>query len=211
MITSLVAAGRNGDRVDVYVDGEWAVRINQSQLLDASLCTGLRLTAEQWSDLLDSTAEEEAYNRALNFLSYRPRSSQEVARSLASHRVDEHVAGRVLERLKNAGLVDDEQFADFWISNRRQFSPRGARALRQELYQRGVSRDVIERSIQDFPDEVEMAARAARRRARALGSLDGATFFKKLLSYLNRRGFDYETSKSAIDLVWAERQSAESP
>jgi regulatory protein len=206
-VTSLVAAGHNGDRVDVYVDGEWAVRVSQTQLISAGLYTGLRLTASQWSDLLDTAAEENAYNRALNYLSYRPRSSREIAQNLQSRGIDHQVVGRVLERLEKAGFLDDEQFAEFWIANRGQFSPRGKRALKQELFQKGLSREVIERSLEDLPDQVELAQRAARRRLRSVESCDRATFHNKLLGFLNRRGFDYQASREAVDRLWSERET----
>ena len=99
-VTSLVAAGHGGDRVDVYIDGRWALRLSQSQLVVAGLYAGLTLTTSQWSALIDTTVEEKAYSQALNFLSYRPRSAREVRENLSSHGVEAGVVTRIVERLE---------------------------------------------------------------------------------------------------------------
>ena len=72
-----------------------------------------------------------AHERALGFLSFRPRSRSEVERNLSRHGVSPEAVKAVLTRLQETGLVDDAGFAGYWAGNRQQFSPRGDRAIRQ--------------------------------------------------------------------------------
>jgi len=79
------------------------------------------------------------YERALHYLSFRPRSAQEVAQYLKGKGLDEEDAAAVLERLQQARLVDDAAFAQFWVNSRENARPKGAWALRAELRQKGIA------------------------------------------------------------------------
>ena len=92
----------------------------------------------------DEQETAKAHDRALGFLSFRPRSSSEIRAYLARKGFSEAVIGEVLDRLSQSRLVDDAEFASYWIGNRQRFSPRGRRALLMELRQKGISLDIIE-------------------------------------------------------------------
>ena len=96
--------------------------------------------------------------------------------------------------------------AMFWVESREQFSPRGARALKNELRMKGVEREVVEEMIDDEKDE-ERALRAGRKKALSLVRIPGmdfATFRARLGSFLQRRGFGYDVSTRTIRALWKE-------
>jgi regulatory protein len=139
----------------------------------------------------------------LHFLSYRVRSSQEVRRKLREKKFSDTAIEAVMERLERVGLLDDETFARFWVENRETFKPRGARALRYELRQKGVSDDDIEAVLADL-DEEDSAYRAAQQRIRRYQQVDEATFRKRMGAYLSRRGFNYAIIRDVLDRIWDE-------
>ena len=108
--------------------------------------------------------------------------------------------------MQAANLLDDEQFARYWVENRERFKPRGARALRYELRRKGVSDAVIDRAIVDI-DESDSAYRAAESRARRYADEDQWTFRKKMSDYLARRGFSYDIIRNVVDRLWIEHTS----
>lgn len=112
------------------------------------------------------------------------------------------LAERVVERLRELRLIDDAAFARFWIENRERFSPRGARALKAELRQKGLASEVIATEVEEGVDEAAGAHAAALRQARRFARLDPATFRQKLFAYLARRGFDYEVIGPAVEAAW---------
>lgn len=209
-ITALVAQKRNKERVNVYIDGEFAFGL---ALLEAlKLRKGQVLTDEDIVRLKALDEIEVAHQRALNFLSYRPRSAQEVARNLKQSKKEfsAYTIDTVLERLESAGLVDDAAFARFWVENRANFSPRSARALRYELRQKGVSDRVIDAALAEL-DEETAAYQAAQSRARRYASAGEETFRQKLGGFLTRRGFSYGTVRDALDRLWAELHDEDAP
>lgn len=201
-ITALQAQKRNPDRVNVFLDQEFAFAL--SRIVAAWLRVGQELSDEKIAELQAEDAQEMAYQRALNFLNYRPRSEVEVRRNLQGHRISEATIGEVIERLKRSGLLDDERFAQTWIENRSEFHPRSRRALAMEMRQHGLDSKLIDQALQSV-DEEGLAYQAAAKAARRLKGLERSEFRLKLTSYLARRGFDYDAIKQAIERVWQER------
>jgi regulatory protein len=173
--------------------------------LATSLKVGQMLSSEEIAQLQARDAAEVAYEKALGFLSYRPRSCAEIEAYLRRRRVAPEAVEAVVSHLIQAGLLDDGAFAEYWVENRELFRPRGPRALRYELRQKGVADQVIAQVLEGI-DEADSAYRAARERARRFNKVDYRTFRQRLGGFLQRRGFGYATVKQTVDRLWRERQ-----
>ena len=112
-----------------------------------------------------------------------------------------------MARLTQNGMLDDAAFARFWVENRTAFSPRSGRLMSYELRQKGVAGGDIEGALPS--EDRDSAKEAATRRARSLASLDYEAFRKKLLPYLQRRGFGYETAAETVEAAWRESRSSD--
>lgn len=200
-ITALKAQQKNPQRVNVYLDGEFAFGL--SRIVAAWLRVGQSLTTERVAELLEEDRAERLYQRALHYLSFRPRSELEVNQYLLAHEKDERVRGRVLARLKDNGWLNDQQFAAQWVENRVTFRPRGKKALLLELRQRGIKTDVIDQALEEL-DESELAYQAAQKVMVRYQGLDKRTFQRKLYEALIRRGFSYEVVQPTIHRCWQE-------
>lgn len=201
-VTALKYQKKDRDRVSVYLDGRFAFGL--PAIVAASLKAGQFLSEQDLEALRGEGTAEEAYNSALHYLSYRPRSTAEVVTHLQRAGVtDDHVA-QVVDRLERAGLLGDEAFARYWVENRERFRPRGHAALRYELRSKGVGDEDIHQVLDSF-DAAESAYRAAAAKAQQLSHLDRLAFTRKLVEFLGRRGFDYGVAKEAAERHWAER------
>jgi regulatory protein len=203
-ITALVAQKRNRQRVNVYLDGQFAFGL--AAIEAAKLHKGQYLSDEEIARLKAVDEIEMAYEQALHLLSFRPRSVEEIRRRLDEEKYSEDIVRAVLERLERAGLLDDEAFARFWVESRAQFGPRSAKALRYEMRQKGVPEAVI-RSALDGLDETSAAYEAARGQARRLAQADRQTFYKRLGDFLARRGFAFGIVRETVERLWMERES----
>ena len=200
-ITTLKVQKRNPQRVNVYLDDRYAFSL--AAIEAAQLRRGQVLSDEDIEQLQERDSFEKAHDRALRFLSYRPRSEAEVRRYLQDKGTSAAIEDEVIERLTRAGLLNDLAFARFWVENRESFRPRSARMVRHELRQKGLSEESIAQALADL-DEEESAYRAGLRRGRRLTHLDEVSFRKKLIAYLLRRGFPYEVVNSVVERAWQE-------
>ncbi len=195
-ITALRFQKRNRDRVNVYLDGRFAFGL--PAIVAARLRVGQTLGEEEVAALRGADDIERAYERALGFLSYRPRSEQEVRRRLSQQGLSDDTIEAVVQRLLAAGLLNDEEFARYWVENRTQFRPRGVRALRYELRSKGLSAPAIASALADTDDEAS-ARRAAEKVVGRLDHLPAPEFRRRLGAYLGRRGFSYAVIEPLVE------------
>lgn len=194
-ITALEVQKKNKERVNVYIDGEFAFGLN---LMDAAnLRKGQILTSLDMTTLQQKDAIARAVERAVNFLSYRPRSRFEVRQNLAKKDLPPEVIDVALERLVSLGYLDDEAFARYWVENRNTHKPRSPMALSVELRQKGVP-DTIIRQVVEAVDANEAAYRAAEKRLHRYRGQSFEQFRTKLSGFLQRRGFGYDVISDVI-------------
>ncbi len=198
-ITALQAQKRNRQRVNVYLDGEFAFGL--SRIVAAWLQVGQELTEEKIAALQAEDNRETAYQQALKFLDARPRSENEIRRNLGDHGFSAELIEGVLERLRESGLVNDAKFAQDWVENRTEFRPRSRRALAYELRQRGVHPASISAALEQVDDEA-LAYQAAVKQAGKIKAAGWQDFREKLSGFLARRGFPYEVILPTVKRVW---------
>ncbi len=205
-ITALEPQMNNPDRINLFVDGRFLMGVSTVIVLQMGLRLEQELSPEQLEQLHSEEIEQRAVDRALNYLSYRPRSREEVRRYLRRKETPPEIIETALERLDRLDFVNDRTFAGFWIESREHFSPRGARALKNELRMKGVERDVVDELVNDEQDE-ERALRAGRKKAMSLvntPNIDYATFRNRLGSFLQRRGFGFQVVTKTVRELWKE-------
>ncbi len=186
VITGLEAHQRDKESVRLTLDDEYTLDL---PLIEAArLSRGQTLTNSEVDQLADAGRLQNAYDLALRFLSYRPRSAEEVRRHLVKKKVADSQIAEALERLRQRGYVDDLEFARFWIANRSRFKPMGSRALKYELRQKGVDGDIIDALVAEVDEEASAFRAAQSRISRYRGSARLA-FRHKLSVMLRRRGF----------------------
>ena len=190
-ITALEFQKGNKERVNVYLDGVYAFGLS-AVIAATHLRRGQVLSDAEIATLQALDEQERAYEQVLRFLRYRPRSRAEVERYLQRKRFAEEIITRVMTRLQDAGYLDDEAFARFWVENRQHFRPRSRRALGIELRQKGVEREVVQEVVSEQDDE-EAAWQAIEARLSRWSALSQEQLRRKLSDFLARRGFHYET------------------
>ena len=195
VITALEVSQRNADRVKLYLDDKFAMDL---PLLEAArLQRGQCLTQAEIDALADDKLIQSAYDRAVHFLSYRPRSSEEVRRYLTKKTMAESTIAVVIDRLQAREYLDDLAFARFWIENRNRFKPMAPRALRYELRQKGIGDEIINTLLSEV-DAGDAAYRAAEGRVHRYKGDSRQVFRRKLSGLLRRRGFDMETVNDVV-------------
>jgi len=142
------------------------------------------------------TPYERTFDRALNLLSYKPRSLAEMrARLMEKDWAEEAVVEQVIARLEELGYLNDEQFAANFANSRLTAKPLGRTRLRQDLRRKKLPSETIENALDEAYDqqsEEELIQRAISKRIRLKGAPTTREETKKLFDYLIRRGFSYD-------------------
>ena len=142
---------------------------------------------------------ERAKERALRLLSVRSRSHAELSRRLRMAGFAEPDIDSALADLESVGLIDDERFARELASHEVGARLAGRRAALASLRKAGVSGDLAERAVEEASgeDEETRAEELARSRLGRLRSLPPDAAYRRLLGFLQRRGYSGEVARTA--------------
>jgi regulatory protein len=202
-ISMLQMQKRNKERVNVFLDGEYAFAVGLDVAL--TLKKGQQLSAAEVEAYKQDGETNLAYQRAVRYLGMRPRSSAEIVSYLKRKEYDEQIVDVVVRRLHERGYLDDEAFARFWVDNRNRFRPRGSQALRYELRQKGVERETIDSTLEE-QDEDGAAWDAAEGKIGRWTDLEKFDFEQKLMGFLARRGFRFDVCRRTAARAWQQLQ-----
>jgi len=138
-----------------------------------------------------STAERRAHNVSLHALAGRSQSRREVENRLRDRGLDENVLQAEVESLVASGLIDDHALALELVDRHAHRGGMGRSAVAQRLRSRHVPQDAIDAAL-DTLDESEESSKLealARERLRKMGNLAPDVAKRRLVGFLQRKGF----------------------
>ncbi len=183
-ITRLAYQKKDPNRVNVYVDGKFAVGLDVNDVVKLGLYQNQEISTEKLGEIIGESEFGKKLNAALNFLSFRPRSEFEIRQFFRRKKMTD--IEEVIAKLKTLGQINDAAFARWFVDQRQTFRPKGKRAIAMELRRLGIKTE-----IQSDVSEESLARKA-------LGKYHGDKTPEKQKQFLARRGFDWETIEKVL-------------
>jgi len=138
--------------------------------------------------------------KALDYLSVKNRTSQEVEKHLARKGFSPHIIREIAAALADAGYLNDLKYAGSYIEARRASSLVGKNLLRKELQARGVPRGIVRKALDEseYPEEnVDEVFRLAEKKYRSLEGRKNP--LQKTAYFLGQRGFDHQIIQRVLE------------
>ena len=191
---------KNKKRFNIYLDGQFAFGLSVEARLKARLKIDQEISEEKVDELIKEDEFIKFYDRALNFLSYRPRSEKELQDWFKKKKIGNKTQKLIEKKLRRFNYLDDREFTRWWIEQRMTFRPFGKRRLALELRQKGINQEMIEEELGKLEDDklIELAEELAKKRMKTLKNLPYFETREKLLAFLSRRGFRWEIIKTVV-------------
>ena len=203
VITSIEPQKKANDRVSIFIDGEFALGLHADVLISRGLSKGQTVSESDVAELIEEDSYFRARTRAYHLLSYRQRSQVELSRRLSKSGFSPHIIDRVMERLIELDMIDDQAFARTFSEARVRSKGYGPMRLRNELFRKGIDSDTIDAVLADAYREKTaevLALEAARKYMRRLRrEADTKKRRSKLTAYLARRGFSFDQMTEAVE------------
>ena len=210
LITAIKPQKRK-DFFNIFLDGYFSFSISALGLSSQHLKVGQEIAAGQVVTISDEALVSKMFERTLFYLSRRPHSKFEIETYLKkkfSGRVKDSVFKRVILKLENYHLIDDEEFTR-WLFEGRRHGPRakGERFIRAELYKKKIPKEIIDKVLkgEGSTDWRSIADDLARKKLSHYKNLGFQDKRKKIISFLLRRGFDWELVSSVVDEALKDR------
>ncbi len=115
----------------------------------------------------------------------------------------EAIITKIMQRLIELKFIDDRVFAEFWIEQRTKFKHKPIWVIERELRQKGIDSELIKDEISKFDEsktaDLESAKKLAEKKLDFYRSLSPVKRREKVINFLLRKGFSYDTVKKALN------------
>jgi regulatory protein len=208
-VTEVSPQKKNPRRFNVFLDGQFAFGADEDLIVGFRLLPGKEVSPTEVEKLIYEAEVGKLMERVYGLLNVRARSEKEIRDYLKrlsfkrkvkeQDEISEMTTEQLIERLKNKGLLNDEEFATTWVDARRRSKQKGSRALQSELAQKGIDRKTVQKVMEENQvDEEKLAKEALEKKMRVWQNLPEQEFKKKATDFLLRRGFDYFLVKKVV-------------
>lgn len=143
----------------------------------------------------------ELLDKVYRFVSLRPRSEKEIRDYLHGKHASNQDFEKIIQLLIKQKLLDDSAFVKWWLDQRATFRPKGKRALKVELKQKGISEELIEGALGEGVDELTQAQKAIQKKLKVYSRLPYLERKAKLSAFLARNGFSWEVIKQVVNIT----------
>lgn len=142
----------------------------------------------------DSDAESVARAIVMRQLAMTARSRGQLETKLRQRGCDDAVAAKVLDRMTEIGLVDDEAYAGMFVREKHSVKGLARGALAHELRKQGVDPELAGAALGqvEAADERLRAEQLATKKLRAMGGLAPDVQARRLGAMLARKGYPGE-------------------
>ena len=185
------------------VQGRWLavledgsiLRVGEGEVIDFALYAGKELTQEEAEQLAASARRTGLKEKTLELLTRKPMSRKELERKLAEWEAGEEETSALCARMEELGFLNDAAYA---VQVVRHYSQKGCgeHKLRDELYRRGVPRDLWEEALEQAADPTEAIDAFVRKKL--AGKEPDRKELKKVADALARRGYGWEEISAAL-------------
>lgn len=181
---------------------ETVVTVHEDTLVALRLLKGRRLSPEEWEGLRQEESKEDAYRAALGILERKARTSREVSEALKRKGYAPEIVRSCLERLQQRRMLDDSFYARRYAEQRATGQRKGSRLIKQELLQKGITREEADNALGALDRNVEKeSALALARKKWPQTKGEPRERRHKVAAFLLRRGFPGGIAKEAVDRV----------
>jgi regulatory protein len=144
--------------------------------------------------------EERARNIVLRLLEKGPKTSSQLLEVLTANEIPVEISKPLIERFTEVELINDELYAKDLADASRRTKGLARSMVKRKLESKGLDRELIDQVASEITDEDELAAATelAIKRYGQLSHFDSETRNRRLVGFLQRRGFGSSVVFAAI-------------
>lgn len=215
IIAKITTQKKNTERYNIFFDygkgEEYAFSVDQDILISFQLKKGMELDELDISEIQFEDEVKKAFNLALNFLSYRMRSTKEIIDYLKKKEVDDPIIPDVIHKLSEYKYINDEEFAKAYVQTQINTTTKGPEVIKKELFEKGIEQDVLTKSLTLFTldEQVEKAIKLITKTIPKNNKVSERQTKQKLEQTLVRKGFTWEVIQIAMEEASTEKDTDE--
>lgn len=193
------AEPRRRGLVQLFLDGEAAVKLDAQVFLQSGLKPGDQVSDQELFELIQASDARRAQEKALYLLEYRNYSKRELTEKIARTAASREAAQAAAGRMEELGLIDDRRFGEDYA--RELFSRKGygARRAAQELRRKGLDQELVQELVEKYGSP-EQSGENIRRvlEKKYPGWQEDEKVRRRAFAALQRLGYSYQEVREAM-------------
>ena len=187
-----------------HVEGRWLavledgsiLRVGEGEVVEFALYAGKELSEEETERLQDAAHRSGLKSKAIELLMRKPQSRKELGRKLREWEATDEEIEAICDRMEELGYLNEPEYAGRIV---RHYAAKGfgERKIRDELYRRGVPRELWDEALEQIEEEDNAAAIDAFLEKKLKGSHDPKDV-KRASDALARRGYRWPEISDAL-------------
>lgn len=206
VITKIQVQKNNKDRVNVYLDDEFAFACSNELVYYHGLQKNLEIDENKLKDIVKEDNYIKGKNVALKILERSYKTEKEIYDKLVQREYDVNTINRVLEFLREYSFVDDVKFTKLYIKEK--IKSLGKIKIKYMLINKGIDEDIINSEINKISsdDEYESAFKIGYKKYNLLykSEKNSIKIRKKLFDFLVRNGFNFDIANKVTNKLVTE-------
>ncbi len=188
------------NKIHIYVDDEYRATVDSDYWYSEKYRNYKEINEDELTELLDSVSFRRAYNKGLDLLSRRPYGVKELIKKLCEKGHEKDASQKACDRLLELGLLNDEEYSRILANDLLNRKNCSTKRIRQELSFRGISREIIENTVDSLDNDAENRIILVIKK-KYINKINDEKGRKRAVDGLLRLGFSYSEIKSALNQV----------
>ncbi|WP_026896169.1 recombination regulator RecX [Clostridiisalibacter paucivorans] len=200
-ITKIEQQKKNESRVNIYIDNKFFLGISTEIVYKLRLNKGVEIEEDKLKEIVDEENYIKAKNTAFNILSHNMQSEENIRFKLGKKDYEQHTIDRVIKILKEYKMIDDQELAKMIVNDKKHIKRYGRNRIKQDLYKKGIDKDIIEYAIKSQikeDEEYKNALYLGQKKLRVIKDKDKRKVYEKLSRHLIYKGFNYDIVKKVV-------------
>lgn len=205
-ITKIELGKRNKERVNIYINDEYAFSCSSELVYYHSLTKGKIIKVEELEKIIEEDNYIKGKNKALKYLERSYKTEKQIEDYLIKKEYSPRVIARIMKFLIEYAFVNDNRYAKLYVESR--IKREGKTKIRFDLTKKGIEESLIEEVLNNCEekDEKSGAYNIALKKAKILFDKKEEDFKikKKLYDLLMRKGYGNDIINSVINQIMDE-------
>ncbi len=193
------AEPRRRGLVQLFLDGEAAVKLDAQVFLQSGLKPGDQVSDQELFELIQASDARRAQEKALYLLEYRNYSKRELTEKIARTAASREAAQAAAGRMEELGLIDDRRFGEDYAKELFSRKGYGARRAAQELRRKGLDQELVQELVEKYgsPEQSEENIRRVLEK-KYPGWREDEKVRRRAFAALQRLGYSYQEVREAM-------------
>lgn len=197
---------KNDKRVSIFIDEQYMFSVTKDNFILNNLSIGKELTKDEIISIEQEDEKERAFSYVLYQLGFGAKTEKELIRKMDSQKYSEDSQYFALNKAKEYGYVNDEEYCENFIEQHKNLSGWGEQKIISNLLTKGISKEMIKIKIDELYsyDEVfNNAYKCAIKKYEVLKNkeTDNYKLKQKLYMFLSSRGYNYDVIADVLNKI----------